>query len=94
MLEAESWKIVFKVYAEHPISALSLAYQLIAVKQSLRRGRNGIAEAIAELDLAIESLYPHTDFYNIGHRLYRRTIEGTLTPKQEELMSKLGEEIT
>jgi hypothetical protein len=89
MLEAESWKIVFEVYAEHPISALTLAYQLIAVKQSLRRGGKGITEAIAHLDLAIESLYPHTDFYNIGHKLYRRTIEGTITPKQEELISKL-----
>ena len=88
MLEAESWKIVFKVYAERPIAALTLAYQLIAVKQSLRRGRKGIAEAIAELDLAIESLYPHTDFYKIGSELYRRTIEGTITPKQEELVSE------
>jgi hypothetical protein len=94
MLEAESWKIVFKVYAEYPISALTLAYQLIAVKQSLRRGRKGIAEAMIELDQAIESLYPHTDFYKMGKKLYRRTIEGTITPKQEELASKLGEEIT
>ena len=94
MLGAESWKIVFKVYAGHPISALTLAYQLIAVRQSLRRGRKGIAEAMTELDEAIESLYPHTDFYRMGHRLYRRTIEGTVTPKQEELISKLGEETT
>ena len=94
MLEAESWKIVFKVYAEHPISALTLAYQLIALKQHLRRGRKGIAEAITELDHAIESLYPHTDFYKMGQKLYRRTIEGTITPKQEELVNKLGDEIT
>jgi hypothetical protein len=93
MLGAESWKIVFKVYAEHPILALTLAYQLIAVKQSLRRGPKGIAEAIAELDHAIESLYPHTDFYKMGHKLYRRSIEGTITPKQEELVHKLAAEI-
>ena len=54
MLEAENWKIVFKVYARHPISALSLAYQLIAIKQSLERGQKGIPDAIAGLDLAIE----------------------------------------
>ena len=94
MLEAESWKIVFKVYAEHPISALTLAYQLIAVKQSLGRGRKGILEAITDLEQAIESLYPHTDFYKMGERLYRHTIEGTITPKEEELVSELGEEIT
>jgi hypothetical protein len=32
MLDAEHWKIVPKVYAQHPISALSLAHQLIAIK--------------------------------------------------------------
>ena len=89
MLEAASWKSVFKVYAEHPTSALVLAYQLIAVKQALRRGGKGIAVAIADLELAIESLYQHTEFYKIGHKLYRRTIEGTITPTEEELVSKL-----
>lgn len=68
MLDAENWKIVFKVYAGHPISALTLAYQLIAIKQSLQRGRSGIPDAIAGLDLAIESLYTHTDFYKMGRK--------------------------
>jgi len=30
------------------------------------------------LDLAIESLYPHTAFYKMGHKFYDRTIEGNL----------------
>ena len=89
MLDAENWKIVFKVYAGHPVLALTLAYQLIAVRQSLERGRKGIPDAIAGLDLAIDSLYPHTDYNKMGHRLFLRTIGGTITPKEEELMSKL-----
>jgi hypothetical protein len=89
MLDAENWKIVFKVYARHPILALTLAYQLIAIKQSLQRGSKGIPDAIAGLDLAIETLYPHTDFHNMGRKMYHRTIEGTITPKQEELIREL-----
>lgn len=89
MLEAENWKIVFETYKGHPIPALLLAHQLMAVKQSLQRGRKGIPEAIEGLDLAIDSLYPHTDFHRLATKLYRRTIEGTITPKQEELISKL-----
>ena len=80
MLDAENWKIVFKVYAKHPISALTLAYQLIAIKQSLQRGHKGIPDATAGLDLAIKSLYSHTDFHKIGRKFYPRTIKGTLTP--------------
>jgi hypothetical protein len=90
MLDGENWKIVFKVYAGQPISALTLAYQLIAIKQSLQRGRKGIPDAIAGLNLAIESLYPHTDFHKMGRKFYHRTIEGTLKPKQEEKLRKLG----
>lgn len=90
MLDAENGKIVFKVYAGHPISALSVAFQLIALRQSLQRGRKGIPDAIAGLNLAIESLYPHTHFHKMGHKLYHRTIEGTIKPKQEERLRKLS----
>lgn len=90
MLDAESWKIVFEVYARHSALALSLAYQLTAVTQSLQRGPKGTPEALAALDQAIEALYPHTDFYKVGRKLFRMTIEGTISNKQEELISKLG----
>jgi hypothetical protein len=68
MLDPESWKIVFQVYKGRSISALALAYQLIAIKQSLQRGRKGIPDAIAGLDQAIDALFPHTDFHKVGHK--------------------------
>jgi hypothetical protein len=90
MLDPEIWKIVLSVYARQPTSAFTLAFQLIAVKQSLQHGRKGRREAIEALDLAIESLYLHTQFHTMGHQLYRRALEGTITLKQEELVRKLG----
>jgi hypothetical protein len=90
MLDPENWKIVFAVYNGRSISALALAYQLIAIKQSLERGRKGIPDAIKGLDLAIDGLYPHTDFHKVGHKFFLRTIEGNLTPKQEERLRELG----
>ena len=90
MLDPQDWKVIFEVYARRPTSGLALAYQLIAIKQSLQRGRKGIPDAIAGLDLAIEALYPHTNFNKMGHKLYRRTIEGTITTKQEEKLRQLG----
>jgi hypothetical protein len=86
----EQWKIVFEVYAGHPVAALTLAYQLIAIKQSLQRGQKGIPDAIVGLDMAIDGLYPHTDFHKMGHKFYHRTIEGTLKPEQEEKLRQLG----
>ena len=90
MLDPEIWKIVFEVYARHPTSAFTLAFQLIAIKQSLQHGQKGIPNAIAGLDLAIESLYPHTHFHKMGHKFYHRTIEGNLKPEQEEKLRQFG----
>lgn len=90
MLEAENWKIALKHYERHPISALLLAHQLMAIKQCLQRGREGIPDAVAGLDLAIDSLFPYTDFFRVMHKLYVRRLEGTLKPEQEEKLRQLG----
>jgi hypothetical protein len=55
-----------------------------------RGGKKGISDAIAGLDLAIEGLFPHTDFHKMGHKFYHRTIGGALKPEQEERLRKLG----
>ena len=90
MLDPEQWEMVLQVYAGHPVAALTLAYQLIEIKQSLKRGQKGITDAIAGLDLAVEALYPHTDFYNMGRTFFQRTIEGNVKPEQEEKLRQLG----
>ena len=93
MSDAEDWKIIFEVYAGHPVLALTHAYQLIAIRQSLQRGAKGIPDAIAGLDLAIESLYPHTDFDRRGRKYYHRTIEDKLKPDPVERLRQLGVKI-
>ena len=90
MLDAEQWKLILEIYAGHPVAALTLAYQLIEIKQSLKRGQKGIPNAIAGLDLAVEALFPHSDFYKVAHHFYQRTIEGGLKPEQEEKLRQLG----
>ena len=79
--------------SQRPIAALTLAYQLIGLKQCLQRGKRGIPDAIAGLDLAIESLYPHTDFDRMGRELYHRTIEDKLKPDHAEKLRQLGVKI-
>ena len=93
MFDAEEWKIALEVYKGHPANALSLSFQLIAIKQSLERGSKGISDAVEGLELAIETLYPHTNFHKLGQKLFRRKIEGVLTTKQEELIRQLGVKI-
>lgn len=89
MLEAENWKIALERYDGHPIPALLLAHQLMAIKQGLQRGRKGIPDAINGLDLAIDSLFPHTDFYKVSQKLYKRRLEGKINPKLESMHPRL-----
>jgi hypothetical protein len=86
-LEAENWEIALKHYERYPISALLLAHQLMAVKQCLKRGRKGIPEAIAGIYLAIDSLYPHTDFHNVSHKLYLRRLERSYRSRKKNSVS-------
>jgi hypothetical protein len=72
MLDPEEWKIAVEIYKGHPADALNLAFQLIAIKQSLERGSKGIPDALEGLELAIVGLYPHTNFHKLGQRLFHR----------------------
>lgn len=90
MVEAENLKIALERYEGHPIPALLLAHQLMAIKQCLERGKKGIPDAIDGLDLAIDSLFPHTDCHKVSRKLYMRRLEGTINPKQEERLRELG----
>jgi hypothetical protein len=56
MLEGDNLQIAVALYKDHPIPALLLAHQLMAIKQCLQRGKKGIPDAIDGLDLAIYSL--------------------------------------
>lgn len=89
MLDPRDWKAILEVYAKEPTLALGLAYQFIALKQSIQRGPKGIPEALTALNQAIESLYPHTHFHKIARCLYHRTIESTITSEQEDLLTAL-----
>jgi hypothetical protein len=90
MRDPRDWNVIFEVYAREPTLALALAFQVIALKQSLQRGHKGIPAALAGLNQAIDSLYQHTDLHKLARRLYYRTIESTITFKQENLITALN----
>jgi hypothetical protein len=93
MLDPEDWKVVFEAYKEHSILALSLAQQLTAIRQSLEQGRKGIPDAIEALNLAIDSLFDHTDFNKVSRKLYRQRLDGALESEREEKLRELGVEV-
>jgi len=89
-LDAEDWDVAFEAFTDHPYASLALAYHLASLKQLLNGKITDIPEAIAAIDRAIDRLYEHSEFRNVGHRLFRQAVEGVLTAKSEKMVHKLG----
>ena len=88
--DAEDWQNAFEVYAGHPNLAFSLALLLMAVQSHLQGERRNTLEARETLDLAVDTLYEHTDFRRVSHELFRAAVEGRISTEQEELLRELG----
>jgi hypothetical protein len=89
-LDAEDWEIAFQPYAEHSSAALGLARHFSTLREYLHATPPDTPRALAAIDQAIESLYPHTGFDKGAHELYRVLIEGKATRAQEVQIENLG----
>ena len=89
-LDPESWELAFEAYKGHPDAALNLGYNLVVLLSYLRVEPLMIVEAIEGIELAIMAVYPHTQFHEVCHGMYRKTIGGELTLEEEETLKKLG----
>ena len=89
-LDAEDWDVVFAPFKDQPYAALNLAYHLARLQQLLNGKLSDIPEAIAAMDRAIDRLYEHSEFRNVGHSLFRQTVAGILTAKTEKTVHELG----
>ena len=88
--DVENWDTVFKIYAEHPSLAFSLAHYFIAVKEYLEGSPKSIPEAKAALDEAVDCLFHYTEFRRVSHELFRAAVEGRITVEQEAALRELG----
>ena len=64
------WKSVLTVYGGHPDDALTLAQLLAQLKEHIERGPKGRREALAQLEFAIKTLYPHSRFNKVNKKLF------------------------
>jgi len=89
-LDAEDWDIAFAPFKDQPYAALNLAYHLARLQQLLNGKLTDIPEAMAAMDRAIDRLYEHSEFRQVGHSLFRQTVSGVLTTKTEKAVHDLG----
>jgi hypothetical protein len=61
----------------------ALAHLFILLGRAISGGLEGINRVNNTLAAAVELIYPHTDAYAAGVRLYRLSVEGELKPGDE-----------
>ena len=89
-IDTEDWQIAFEPYKENATAALSLGFRFTTLKEYLTEEPPKVKEAIEAIDLAIDVLFPFTDFHSISLDLFRRMIKGQLTVEEEGNLGALG----
>jgi hypothetical protein len=89
-LDNEDWEIAFDAYKGYPGAALQLAINLTILASHIGVEPRMIDEAMAALGLAVEILFPYTQFHGVCHDMYLKVVGGELTLEEEEVLKKLG----
>ena len=87
-LDSEDWEVAFEPYAGYPRAALTLAFHLTELKRLIKGAKK--REALNAIDEALDRLFEHSDFRNVGHELFLTAAAGELTTDTEELLRQLG----
>jgi len=77
----EIWDSIVESFADDSAAAFILAQVLFDFKERIKKG-NGSA-VVKDLERGIERLYPYTDEYKAGLKLYRLSVAGRLKPKHD-----------
>ena len=77
----EIWDSIVESFADDSAAAFILAQVLFQIKEEIKKGRG--PSAVETLEQGIERLYPYTDDYNAGYKLYLLSVAGKLKPKHD-----------
>ena len=90
LVEPEEWVLAFEPYEGRPYEALSLGFNLAALRIELDGMLIKSQPVIDSLDTAMEALFPYTDFHDTSFDLFIRLTEGKLTLDEEQMLKALG----
>jgi hypothetical protein len=90
LVEPEEWVLAFEPYEGRPYEALSLGFNLAALRIELDGMLIKSQPVIDSLDTAMEALFPYTDFHDTSFDLFIRLTEGQLTLDEEQMLKALG----
>ncbi|HEY6803475.1 MAG TPA: hypothetical protein VI306_07850 [Pyrinomonadaceae bacterium] len=89
-IDRDDWDQAFEPYEGKPYEALMLGYNFAIMRTHLDSQILKSRPVINALDLAMEALFPHTDFHNASFDLFIKLAQGKLTFDEEQMLNALG----
>lgn len=89
-IDRDDWDVALEPYEGNPYSALMLGYNLVTMRTHLDSQPLKSRPVITALDLAVEALFPYTDFHNASFDLFLKFTQGKLTFDEEQMLNALA----
>jgi hypothetical protein len=92
-MEREDWELAFAPFEGHAYAALRMGFNLAIIRKDLNRLLLKSRPVMETLDLAMEVLFPYTDFHKASLDLFLKFTDGGLTFEEEQMLKALGVKI-
>jgi hypothetical protein len=90
LVERDQWELAFEPFVGETYAALRLGFNFAMLRKYYDTRLIKSEPVMEALDLAIEVLFPYTDFHETSFDLFTRLTEGKLTHEEEQMLHALG----
>ena len=89
-MEREDWELAFEPFEGHAYAALRMGFNIATIRRDLNGLLFKSRPVMDTLDLAMEVLFPYTDFHKASLELFLKFTDGKVTFEEEQMLKALG----
>ena len=90
LVERELWEQAFEPFEGEHYAALRLGFNFAMLRNYYEGQLIKHPPVLESLDLAMEVLFPYTEFHNASFDLFLKFTDGELTFEEEQMLNALG----
>jgi hypothetical protein len=93
LMDRDDWELAFEPFEGHAYAAIRIGFNIRTLRRDLDSFLIKNRPIIEALDLAMEVLFPYTDFHKASFDLFLKFTDGKLTFDEEQMLRALGVKI-
>ncbi|HXC71394.1 MAG TPA: hypothetical protein VN644_15540 [Pyrinomonadaceae bacterium] len=93
LTDSGDWELCFEPLKGHAYAAVRMGFNIRTLRKHLDAQLFKPRPVMEALDLAMEVLFPYTDFHKASFDLFLKFTDGKLTFEEEQMLNALGVKI-